>query len=553
MNLESEGAAARCRAAVAGLEAERAVERIWAGDGAFWKAEAVARRRIESSLGWLRLPDRIAGDVSEFERLGQRVRAGAARVLLLDGSGTSLAPAVFTGGLGPVEGFPELEVLDSIEPAAVAAAAARSEPARTVFVVSDKSGTTLETSMLFDFFFEIARLELGGAAGERFVVVTDPGSPLERLAAERGVRGVFFGDPSTSGRYAALSTFGLLPAALAGVNLRELIARARQMAEACRCEASFNPGILLGAALAAEALVGRDKLTFAIDPPLEPFGRWLGGLVASSTGKDGKGIVPIDGELLGPPSVYGSDRFFVRYEILGREDAAAGSRAAALVEHGHTVATFSLRDPLDLGAEMFRWQFATVVAARVLGVNPFDEFEAEDSDGRASAILSGSADAGPDAPGPEAAQAELAELLGSLGPRDYFGIAAYVSETPAHDAALQTIAMKVRRARRVATSVQFAPRLLHSSGQLQKGGPASGVFLQVVGGAASALPVPGRPWGFADVLAAQAAGDAQALQLRGRRVARVRLPRAEDRGLDELSAAIDLALGAGARPGASVR
>ncbi len=551
MNLEPEGAAARCRPTVARLESERAVERIWSGDGTFWKIEAVARRRIESSLGWLRLPDQAAASLSELEPFAASMRGKADRILVLGVGGAVLAPAVFAG-LPASEGFPKLEVLDSIEPSAVAAAAARSDPGRTIFVVSGKTGATLETSILFDFFFEHARLELSGRAGERFLVVTDPGSSLERLAAERGVAAVFHGERSVPPHYSALSSFGLLPAALAGVDLRELVARARRMAEACRCAASVNPAVLLGTALATEALSGRDKLTLSIDSPHEFFGRWLEGLVASSTGKEGKGVVPIDGELLGPPSVYGSDRFFVRYETLGRPDATAAARAAVLVEHGHTVATFGLRDPLDLGAEMFRWQFASAVAAKVLNVNPFDEPEAEESRGRAGAILSGTAEAGPGAPAPAEALLELAEALGSIRSNDAFWIDAFVPETSQNDAVLQTIAMKVRRARRVATSVHFAPRFLHSSGQLQKGGPASGVFLQVVGGASSAVPVPGRPWGFADVLAAQAAGDAQSLSARGRRVVRVRLSGDDARGLEELSAAVDRALEAAVLSGRSV-
>jgi glucose-6-phosphate isomerase len=551
VNLEPEGAAARCRPTVARLESERAVDRIWSGDGTFWKIEAVARRRIESSLGWLTLPERETAALRELQRLADSLRASADRILLLGMGGASLAPAALANVLG-ADGFPSLEVLDSIEPAVVEAAAARCDPRRTIFVVSASPRSTLETGMLFDFFFEHARRELGGRAGERFVVVTDPGSSLERLAAERDVRAIFVVDPAVPGRYAALSTFGLVPAALAGVDLDLLLSRARRMAEACRCAASVNPGILLGAALATEALSGRDKLTFSIDAPHERFGRWLETVVAESTGKEGKGIVPIDGELLGPPTVYGGDRFFVRYETCGRVDAAASARMAALLEHGHTVATFSLRDPLDLGAEMFRWQFATAVAAKVLGVNPFDEPEAEESRGRAGAILSGVADTLPDAPTPDAALADLSELIRSLRPSDYFGIDAYVSETPENHALLQTIAMKVRRARRSATSVQFAPRLLHSTGQLQKGGPASGAFLQVVSGSPSALPVPRRPWGFADVLAAQADADAQSLRARGRRVARVRLPGGDGRALEDLSAVVDRALEAAALSGRSV-
>jgi transaldolase / glucose-6-phosphate isomerase len=550
VNLEPEGAAARCRPVVTRWESERAVERIWSGDASFWKTEAVARHRIESSLGWLTLPDRIERTLADLERFGAAAGRGVDRVLVLGMGGASLAPAVFARSFAPAEGFPTLEVLDSTEPSAVAAAAARSDPGRTLFVISSKSGTTFETNILFDFFFEQVRAELADKAGERFVVVTDPGSPLEKEAAERGVRAVFPGDPLVGGRYSALSNFGLVPAALSGVDLRALVGRARRMAEACRASASVNPGVLLGAALATEAGAGRDKLTFSIDAPHERLGRWLEQLVAESTGKEGQGIVPIDGEPLGPPQLYGSDRFFVRYETRGRQDPAAAARARALVDHGHTVASFVLQDSLDLGAEMFRWELAAAVASRILGVNPFDEPDLADARSRASAILAGSAPAGPDAP--PLSEADLPGLLKSIRPGDYFVISAYLHEAPETDAALQTIAMKVRRALRVATSVQFAPRLLHSTGQLHKGGPNTGVFLQITSEARSALPVPGRPWGFARALEAQAAGDFAALTARGRRVARVRLSADVGRGLDALSAAIDPALPAGAFPGRSV-
>lgn len=542
MNLLPDGAAARCRQALSRLEAEHAVTRAWSGDASLWKAEAVARKQIENALGWLTIPERIAPTLGDLVSFVEETRSGTDRVVVLGMGGSSLAPFVFSRAFGAKPGYPRVEVLDSTEPSAVEATAARSDPSRTIFVVSSKSGTTLEPNIFFDYFFDLATRELAGKAGERFVVITDPGSALETVARSRRVRRIFPGDPQIGGRYSALSNFGLVPAAFQGVDVRGLVARAQTMAEACKAPGAVNPGLLLGAALGAEALAGRDKLTFSIGPPADRFGMWLEQLIAESTGKEGKGILPVEGEALGAPEVYGSDRFFVRYDAGGRSDAAADARVSSLVQHGNSVASLVLKDALDLGAEMFRWEFATAIAGRVLGINPFDQPNVQEAKDRTNAILSGAAPRIPAAAAAGVDQEALAELLASIRPGDYFAITAYLDDTPETEAALQSIRIQVRNAKRVATTVGYGPRFQHSTGQLHKGGPPSGVFLQITRAPAAQAPIPGKPWGFAEVIAAQAEGDLASLQSCGRRVLRASLSTDVIPGLQDLAGAIHRAL-----------
>ena len=434
--------------------------------------------------------------------------------------GSSLAPLVFASSFGRRPGFPRLEVLDSTEPSSVVAAAQATPPGRTIYVVSSKSGTTLEPNLLFDYFFALAEKELGPRAGDRFVVITDPGTPLEKEASARRVREVFPGDPAIGGRYSALSPFGIVPAALSGIDVRSLLRRAQAMADACRAKApEENPGVELGAAMGALALEGRDKLTFSVGAPVDRFGMWLEQLIAESTGKEGKGILPVEGETPGGPESYGDDRFFVRISVdSGTSDAAR--KLTVLEEAGHPVAWFEIADALDLGAEMFRWEFATAVAGALIGINPFDQPNVQEAKDRTNEILAGKG--GPEAPGrtdPEA----LSSLIDSIRPRDYFAITAYVPSTAENEDRLARIRLPVRDAKRVATTLGFGPRFLHSTGQFHKGGPDTGVFLQITETPAEPVAIPGRPYGFERIVAAQAAGDLAALRSRKRRALSVRL------------------------------
>jgi glucose-6-phosphate isomerase len=475
-----------------------------------------------------------------LEELAARFSAEAERVLVLGMGGSSLAPLVFASSFGHRPGRPRLEVLDSTHPDSVLAAADSTPPERTVYVVSSKSGTTLEPNLFFDWFYAFAEKDLGHRAGERFVVITDPGTPLEKLAKSRGVEVTVLADAAIGGRYSALSPFGIVPAALAGIDVRELLRRARDAAAACRAgDPGQNPGAMLGAAIGALALEGRDKLTFSVGAPVDRFGMWLEQLIAESTGKEGKGILPVEGEPLGKPEVYGADRFFVRIAPPGSEDP--GGRLAALAEAGHPTATLPVSDALDLGAEMFRWEFATAIAGMLLEIDPFDQPNVQEAKDRTNEILSAKAEEAPRPPAPDPRR--VAELVDSIRPGDYFAITAYLPPTSGNEERLARIRLPIRDARRVATTAGFGPRFLHSTGQLHKGGPGTGVFLQITADPSTGLPIPGRPWGFERVIAAQAAGDLAALSARGRRVlsAHLRDPAA---GLEALAAHVTAAVGA---------
>jgi hypothetical protein len=447
--------------------------------------------------------------------------------------GSSLAPLIFASSFGSRPDLPRLEVLDSTEPSAVLAAADGAPPDRSIYVVSSKSGTTLEPNLFFDWFFALAEKDLGARAGERFVVITDPDTPLEKEARARRVRAIVPGDPAIGGRYSALSPFGIVPAALAGIDVAEMIRRAQAVASACRAPApADNPGAALGAAIGALALEGRDKLTFSIGAPVDRFGMWLEQLIAESTGKEGRGVLPVEGEPLGEPEVYGRDRFFVRIAAAG--DGSRESELMRLAESGHPVARFEVSDAFDLGAEMFRWEFATALAGALIGIDPFDQPNVQEAKDRTNEILSGKKadeDGGPAAaPGAGA----VSPLLDSIRPGDYFAITAYLPPTPENETRLAPIRLAVRDAKRVATTVGFGPRFLHSTGQFHKGGPGTGVFLQVTASPGARVPIPGRPWGFERVIAAQAAGDLAALRSRGRRALRVHVADS-DSGLDSLA------------------
>jgi transaldolase/glucose-6-phosphate isomerase len=470
-----------------------------------------------------------------LEDLAERMRSDTDRVLVLGMGGSSLAPLVFGSSFGRRDGFPRLEVLDSTEPASVLAAAHGSPPGRTLYVVSSKSGTTLEPNLFFDYFFALAEQHLSSKAGERFVVITDPGTPLQELARSRHVEVIVLADPAIGGRYSALSPFGIVPAALSGIDVKTLLRNAKAMAQSCREDSpEKNPGASLGAAMAALALEGRDKLTFSVGSPVDRFGMWAEQLIAESTGKEGKGILPVEGEPLGPPEVYGDDRFFVR---IGPDAADAEQKLARLEEAGHPVARLNVADALDLGAEMFRWEFATAVAGALLGINPFDQPNVQEAKDRTNEILSGR-DASAPASGGETEATSPAELVDSLRTGDYFAITAYILSSPENEDRLARIRLPVRDGKLVATTVGFGPRFLHSTGQFHKGGPATGVFLQITTAPAASVPIPGHPYGFERVVAAQAAGDLAALRSRGRRALSLRLASDPAQELEALAAAL---------------
>jgi len=521
-------------------EGGETLRRFLARDPALWSDDPKARQEIAERLGWLELPDTMGPQLKTLNSFAEEVRgAKYARVLLLGMGGSSLAPEVFSRAFGARRGFPALTVLDTTDPGAIAAAERAAPLGKTFFLVSSKSGTTLETSDLFAYFWK----RTGGRA-EQFAAITDPGTPLASLAEEQGLRRLFENPPDIGGRYSALSYFGLVPAALLGVDLAVLLERAAKMAEACAAPAPMNnPGAQLGAALAAGWAAGRDKVTFVTAKGLEAFGAWAEQLLAESTGKRGKGLVPVAGEPLGAPTVYGKDRLFVSLEMEGSPDPSLQGQLAALENAGHPVVRLSLRDLSDLGAEFYRWEVATVLAGAWLGINPFDQPNVAESKGNTDRVLQQLvASVAPSAPAPAdplRLREALSIWLGGITPGDYVALLAYVGPSAACDAELTAMRAAIRDALGTATTAGYGPRYLHSTGQLHKGGPPTGAFLALEDDAGPELLVPDEDYGFGMLKLAQELGDLIALERRGRRLLRVRLG---PEGLAEVRAALAAAL-----------
>ena len=496
-----------------------AVARIWRRDHSLWpQGESAA-------LGWLDLPESMPPNCQALSHLASEVAAeGVSRVVLLGMGGSSLAPLALASAFGPQPGFPELTVLDSTVPTWVRRVSDSSDPASTLYVVSSKSGETTETDALYRHFLHAVEARVGKQnAGSRFVAVTDPGSPLEELARRDGFRAVFLDPPGVVGRYSALSYFGLVPAALAGLDASKFLERGASMRLRCGPQTPLedNPGVLLGAAMGHAALEGRDKLTLVASPSIATFALWVEQLVAESTGKQGAGIVPVTGEPLMDPRSYGPDRLFGYLRLDGDSNAATDKGIAALEAAGHPVLRLRLADAYDLGAEFFRWEFATALAAAVLGVYPFDQPDVELTKRNTRELLAAHA-ASATPPQPQSPTG-LNELLAQARPGCYLAIMAYVDSTPAVDEALAALRRAATERYRIATTMGYGPRFLHSTGQLHKGGPDSGLFLQLTADHPCDLPIPGNPYTFGALTDLQALADFTALQSRGRKVARVHL------------------------------
>ncbi len=517
---------------------------LWAKDFRLWSPQPVPE--IANRMGWLTLPEAMqaqAGDISSFADLVRD--EGFRHVVLLGMGGSSLAPDLFQIAFGNAPGRPELIVLDSTHPGAVRSVEARVDLARTLFVVSSKSGTTLEPLSFFHYFWKRVG-ERNPKPGQQFVAITDPATPLETLACERGFRRAFLATPDVGGRYSALTVFGLVPAALIGMDIHELLDRATTMAAACGAsvDASQNPGLLLGAALGQLALAGCDKVTFLTSPALDSFAAWAEQLIAESTGKDGKGIVPVAGEPPGPPEAYGADRVFVRLEL--RSDGAAGQNSLfpALPPAAAPCIEIRLNDMLDLAQEFFRWELAIAAAGAVLGIHPFNQPDVETAKDLARKAMAQGAES------PAAVRTipandsgallqALREWMSGATPGRYAAIQAYLAPTNETTAHLQELRGLIRNRTRLATTLGYGPRFLHSAGQLHKGGPNSGLFLQLVDEPASDLAVPESDFTFGSLIRAQALGDYQALMQRGRRVLRVNLGGDVSGGLANLRRAFE--------------
>jgi glucose-6-phosphate isomerase/transaldolase/glucose-6-phosphate isomerase len=517
--------------ALASLQSNEIVPRIWRGDHSVWKPDP---REISDRLGWLTVDQEMAKHVAELREFAAGVVAdGIAHVVLLGMGGSSLGPEVLGRVFPQAQGFPRLNVLDSTVPAAVEAVRAAINPAATLFLVSSKSGGTIETMSLYRYFREELNAVLGGSiAGQRFVAITDAGTSLDRLASESGFRKAFLNPSDIGGRYSILSYFGLVPAALIGVDLREFLGSGARMREACSPgrRPPENPGASLGASIAALSLEGRDKLTIVTSPSLAPLGLWIEQLVAESTGKEGKGIVPVTGEPLGAPDAYGSDRQFVYLRLESDADAEVNEAVAAIEKAGHPAVRVTLGNPHDLAGEFYRWEFAVAVAGMLLGINPFDQPDVQSAKDQTDLILKEYEKSRSIPPPP--GTVDVASLLATAKPGDYLAITAFIRQTPETDEALSRLRKRVMEKHRIATTVGYGPRFLHSTGQMHKGGPGTGLFLQLTAPQERDLQISGRPYSFGTLADAQADGDLHALLSRGRRVARFELGSDIVRGLD---------------------
>ena len=536
---------------------------LWAHDAEVWTGEDEAKW-----LGWLRVVDDRIADLPALLAFQADVKqAGYKHVLLLGMGGSSLGPEVLAETFGQQPGYPELLVLDSTDPQQVAAFAAKVDMAHTLFIVSSKSGSTLEPNILKEYFFDqVTKASSAAKAGKHFVAVTDPGSKMQKVAEGDQFRHVFMGDPAIGGRYSVLSNFGLVPAAAMGVDLEAFLKATSLMVRSCAAGTppNTNPGVQLGIALGEACRAGRDKVTIVSGPGLEDVGAWLEQLLAESTGKQGHGIVPVDMEPLGAPAMYGKDRVFAYLTLSGKASAEQDAAIAALEEAGEPVVRLALQSPMDVGQAFYLWEFATAVAGSVIGINPFDQPDVEASKIETRKLTDAYAKDGklpPEAPfleedgiklftdqanqealGKGGLDAVVKAHLGRAGANDYVALLAYIERTPGYVAMLNGLRGKIRDAKHTATVAGFGPRFLHSTGQTYKGGPNSGVFLQITADDAADLAVPGEAYTFGIVKAAQARGDFDVLAERKRRALRIHLGKDVGAGLARLARSIEAAL-----------
>ncbi|MBE9501331.1 MAG: bifunctional transaldolase/phosoglucose isomerase [Chloroflexi bacterium] len=543
------------------LEQARFSARLWRKDSSLWKNEPESQAIIRNSLGWLHLAEKMEEQLDILSDFVAEARAAGLRhVVHMGMGGSSLAPLVFQRTFAPARYALPLTVLDTNDPATILKIERELPIADTLFIVASKSGTTAEPLAFEDYFYAKVKALKGDRARENFVAITDPGTPLANLAQERGFRRIFRNFPDIGGRYSALSHFGLVPAALMGVNISELLVRALRMTHACiSCvQVQDNHGVVLGAVMGELARRGRDKVTFLVPQPIAALGMWLEQLLAESTGKGGTGILPVAGEPLGDPSVYGDDRLFVHIRLRDNFNDAFERGVEALREVGQPVVTIQMEDRLDLGQEFFRWELATATIGAILEINPFDQPNVQESKDNTNRLLNELRQTGklPEhAPtlseGPlrfyaaeraESAKDLLRAIFAQARPGDYLALQAYLTETPATEQALQAIRLRLRDSLRLATTLGYGPCFLHSTGQFHKGGPNTGLFLQLTADDIEDAPIPGAPYTFGMFRRAQALGDLEALRKHGRRVVHVHLGADVGQGLAALGQAMEAAL-----------
>jgi len=541
------------KAALDGARQRRFVERITEKDASLWKSDEAHQKIIRNSLGWLTVPRFTVQHIDELRSFASEVRAaGSQHLMLLGMGGSSLCPEVFCRTFGQREGWPELLVLDTTDPDTIAEFASRIDVTKTLFIVSSKSGSTIEPLSFYKYFFDLVQSQKHDRAGENFVAITDPGTLMERIAREANFRRIFLNPADIGGRYSALSYFGMLPAALMGLDVEAMLSRAIAALEAASKPepAEANDALLLGCALGSLASAGRDKLTLVTSSEIASLGLWIEQLVAESTGKEGKGVVPVAGEPLGTPEIYGADRVFVALSV-GELAASSAEKLCELELAGHPVIRRVLNDPIDLGAEFFTWEFATSVAGALLEINPFDQPNVQESKDNTNALLEDfkakgklpeqallSSDDGIKIYGARSSLTTsreiIVEVFSQVKPGDYVALLAYLQETAEHEKLLQAIRDGLRARFHVATTSGYGPRFLHSTGQLHKGGPDSGVFIQLTCDAKTDLKIPGEPYTFGVLRQAQALGDFSSLESKGRRAVRIHLGEDVEAGLQKL-------------------
>ena len=520
------------RQALEGLAGQRVPQRLKERDHTLWRPEP---REIADRLGWLDAGEFLRPHLADLSSFVREICAdGYRHVVLLGMGGSSLGPEVLRrsffpadGGTAPGTENPRLILLDSTVPAQIASVAASIDPARTLFIVSSKSGGTIETLSLYRYFRELAEaVRPGGDAGSNFVAITDAGTALEHLGREAGFRRVFLNPPDIGGRYSVLSWFGMLPAALAGIDVARLLDTAAVMRDRCLAsEAEGNPGLRLGALLGAMTLAGRDKVTLVTPPPIDSFGLWVEQMIAESLGKEGRGIVPVAGEPLLGPGCYGDDRLFVYLRPANGDNADEAVRR--LEDEGHPVERLDLEDCYDLGAEFFRWEYATAIAGFMLDVHPFDQPDVQGAKDNTDRLLDVFLSEGrlPELPSvrPDIAEGSVRDLLRQASPGDYLAVMSYFPEHAEADELIDEFRARVMERCGIATTSGYGPRYLHSTGQLHKGGPGIGLYLQLTTNSRGTLPIPGQRYGFDILAAAQSIGDYQALCNLARRVVTVNL------------------------------
>lgn len=549
-------------------QANRKMARLWQGDASLWTGDDENKW-----VGWLNVVEEQISQLPQLQAAAEDAqKAGFTHALLLGMGGSSLCPEILKITFGKQAGHPELHVLDSTDPAQVKSLESQVDLAKTIFIVASKSGSTLEPNIFKQYFYDRVQQTVGkDKAGRQFIAITDPGSKMQQVAERDGFRKIFFGVPSIGGRYSALSNFGIVPAAIMGLDLRKFLSQTNEMVQACKPDVPVdqNPGAVLGAILGTLGNQGRNKVTIITSQGIHDLGAWLEQLIAESTGKIGKGLIPVDREALGSPEVYGNDRVFTYLKLASDNDAAQSAKVEALRKAGQPVVEIHVADIYDIGQEFFRWEIATAVAGSILGINPFNQPDVEASKIVTRQLTEEYEKAGSlpaenpifeengiklftderNAANLNAAVGNNRSLAGflrahlnQLGPGDYMALLAYIEMNSAHEDRLQKIRHEIRDRKKVATCLGFGPRFLHSTGQAYKGGPNSGVFLQITCDDSVELPVPEQKYTFGVVKAAQARGDFHVLADRKRRALRVHLPKDVNAGLEKLRSAVRDAL-----------